>query len=138
VRHAEDGARAADLRVAVQRTMQAHAAVFRTSEPLCEGIEKMDGMTEGRSDVGLADRPPIWNAGLVEALDLDDLIGDAPTTIRGAHAREDCPERDGRNRPKHALVRMDGNCRVSPDRCGVKMRTPTDGVQVFPPRPRVC
>jgi succinate dehydrogenase / fumarate reductase flavoprotein subunit len=146
VRHAKGSTSVAELRLAMQRTMQTHAAVFRNSESLREGIEKMDKIAAGYSDIRIADRSLIWNTDLVEALELDNLIGNALTTIysaearkesRGAHFHEDYPERDDQNWLKHTLARMDEKYRVSLDYRDVKMRTLTNEVQVFPPKPRV-
>jgi succinate dehydrogenase / fumarate reductase flavoprotein subunit len=146
VRNAKGSTSVAELRLTMQRTMQTHAAVFRTSELLKEGVEKMDKVAAGYSDIRIADRSLIWNSDLVEALELDNLIGNALTTVygaearkesRGAHAHEDYPERDDQNWMKHTLARVDENYAVSLDYRDVKMRTLTNEVQVFPPKARV-
>ena len=94
----------------------------------------------------IGDRSLIWNSDLVEALELDNLIGNALTTVvgaearhesRGAHAHEDYPERDDANWMKHTLARVNEKYEVSLDYRDVKMRTLTNEVQVFPPKPRV-
>jgi len=146
VRHAKGSTSVAELRLNMQRTMQTHAAVFRTSELLQEGVQKMDKVAAGYSDIRIADRSLIWNSDLAEAMELDNLIGNALTTVvgaearkesRGAHAQEDYPERDDANWMKHTLAKVDGNYKVSLDYRDVKMRTLTNEVQVFPPKPRV-
>jgi len=146
VRNAKGSTSVAELRLTMQRTMQTHAAVFRTSELLKEGVEKMDKVAAGYADIKIADRSLIWNSDLMEALELDNLIGNALTTVhgadarkesRGAHAQEDFPERDDVNWMKHTLARVDDNYAVSLDYRDVKMRTLTNEVQVFPPKPRV-
>ena len=146
VRNAKGSTSVAELRLNMQRTMQTHAAVFRTSELLREGVEKMDKVAAGYGDIKIADRSLIWNSDLVEALELDNLIGNALTTVygadarkesRGAHAHEDFPERDDQNWMKHTLARVDDKYRVALDYRDVKMRTLTNEVQVFPPKPRV-
>ncbi|MBV1797339.1 succinate dehydrogenase flavoprotein subunit [Siccirubricoccus sp. G192] len=146
VRHAKGGTSVADLRVTMQRTMQTHAAVFRTSELLKEGLEKMHKVQAGYGDIHIADRSLIWNSDLMEALELDNLVGNAMTTIagaearkesRGAHAQEDYPERDDQNWMKHTLAWVDERGNVKLDYRDVKMRTLTNEVQVFPPKARV-
>jgi succinate dehydrogenase / fumarate reductase, flavoprotein subunit len=146
VRHAKGGTSVADLRMNMQRTMQTHAAVFRTSELLKEGLEKMHKVQAGYGDIHIADRSLIWNSDLMEALELDNLVGNAMTTIagaearkesRGAHAQEDYPERDDQNWMKHTLAWVDEKGGVKLDYRDVKMRTLTNEVQVFPPKARV-
>jgi succinate dehydrogenase / fumarate reductase flavoprotein subunit len=145
-RHAKGGTPTAELRLAMQRTMQTHAAVFRTSQSLAEGVEKMRKIWGGLSDLRVSDRSMIWNSDLVEALELDNLLGNAMTTIvgaearkesRGAHAHEDYPERDDVNWMKHTLAWCDESGAVRLDYRDVKMRTLTNEVQVFPPKARV-
>ncbi|RYJ04071.1 MAG: succinate dehydrogenase flavoprotein subunit [Acetobacteraceae bacterium] len=146
VRNAKGSTSVADLRGNMQRTMQTHAAVFRTSDLLREGVEKMKKVQAGYGDIRIADRSLIWNSDLVEALELDNLIGNAITTIvgadarhesRGAHSHEDHPERDDQNWMKHTLAWVGENGDVKLDYRDVKMRTLTNEVQVFPPKARV-
>ena len=130
----------------MQRAMQEHAAVFRTTELLREGVEKMNKVAASYDDIRIADRSLIWNSDLVEALELDNLIGNALTTVhgadarlesRGAHAHEDFPDRDDVNWMKHTLAWVNEARAVKLDYRDVKMRTLTNEVQVFPPRARV-
>jgi succinate dehydrogenase / fumarate reductase flavoprotein subunit len=146
VRHAKGNTAVGELRLNMQRTMQTHAAVFRTSELLKEGVEKMRSVHAGYGDIKIADRSLIWNSDLMEAMELDNLIGNAMTTIvgaearkesRGAHAQEDYPERDDVNWMKHTLAWVDERGNVKLDYRDVKMRTLTNEVQVFPPKARV-
>jgi succinate dehydrogenase / fumarate reductase flavoprotein subunit len=146
VRHAKGDASVSEVRLTMQRTMQEHAAVFRTSALLKEGVEKMNAVAKSYADIRIADRSLIWNSDLMEAMELDNLIGNALTTVvgaearkesRGAHAHEDYPERDDVNWLKHTLAWVDENYRVRLDYRDVKMRTLTNDVQVFPPKARV-
>jgi succinate dehydrogenase / fumarate reductase flavoprotein subunit len=106
----------------------------------------MQKIAAGYDDIKITDRSLIWNSDLVEALELDNLLGNALTTVvsaearkesRGAHAHEDFPERDDQNWMKHSLAWVDGNRNVKLDYRDVKMRTLTNEVQVFPPKARV-
>jgi succinate dehydrogenase / fumarate reductase flavoprotein subunit len=146
VRNAKGSSTVSDVRLQMQRTMQEHAAVFRTSDLLREGVAKMGKVAASYDDIKIADRSLIWNSDLVEALELDNLIGNALTTIhgaearkesRGAHAHEDFPDRDDVNWMKHSLAWVDDKRNVKLDYRDVKMRTLTNEVQVFPPKARV-
>jgi succinate dehydrogenase / fumarate reductase, flavoprotein subunit len=145
-RHAGGGTRVAELRLEMQRTMQSHAAVFRDSKTLATGVEKMHKLWDGMSDMSVSDHSLIWNSDLVEALELQNLMGNAMTTMvgadarhetRGAHAHDDYPERDDHNWLKHTLTWCDERGDVRLDYRPVSMRTLTNEVSVFPPKKRV-
>ena len=96
--------------------MQNNCAVFRTGEVLAEGKELIHKVWSGSSDIKVTDRSLIWNSDLLETLEFDNLIGQAVVTMegalnrqesRGAHAREDFPDRDDNTWMKHTLAWLD-------------------------------
>ena len=136
----------ADIRLEMQKTMQAHAAVFRTGDTLSAGIEKLQGTFASFADVKVTDRSLIWNTDLVETLELENLLLQATATIkaasnrkesRGAQAREDYPDRDDKNWMKHTLAWVDGTGTVALDYRAVNLDTLTDEVETVPPKARV-
>jgi succinate dehydrogenase / fumarate reductase flavoprotein subunit len=145
-RHAKGGTRVAELRADLQRAMQAHAAVFRNSDSLKLGVEKVQKIWSGMADLAVTDRSLIWNSDLVEALELQNLMGNAMTTMvgaearkesRGAQAHDDYPNRDDANWMKHTVAWCDDDGDVKLDYRPVKMQTLTNEVSVFPPQKRV-
>ena len=143
-RHAKGGTKVADLRLEMQRTMQAHAAVFRNSEePDARAWRRCTKVWGGLADMSVADRSLIWNSDLMEALELQNLMGNAMTTMvgaearkesRGAHAHDDFPDRDDENWMKHTLAWCDDNGEVRLDYRPVQMQTLTNEVSVIPPQ----
>jgi succinate dehydrogenase / fumarate reductase flavoprotein subunit len=146
LRNASGDTPTAVIRDRMQRSMQSHAAVFRTQETLEEGVRQIREIRESFADVRVSDRSLVWNSDLVETLELQNLLGQALVTIvsaenrkesRGAHAREDFPDRDDGNWQKHTLCWLDeaGNTRI--DYRPVHMYTLDDEVEVVPPVARV-
>jgi succinate dehydrogenase / fumarate reductase flavoprotein subunit len=145
-RHAQGATRVSHLRDAMQRIMQKHAAVFRNSASLAEGVHKISEVWSGLADMSVSDRSLIWNSDLVEALELQNLVCNAVTTMvsaearhesRGAQAHDDFPDRDDHNWMKHTLSWVGGDGSVHLDYRPVRMQTLTNEVQVFPPKKRV-
>jgi len=145
-RFAHGSTKVAELRLEMQRTMQSHAAVFRTSKSLTEGVAKIRRVSDGLADMSVADSSLVWNSDLMEALELQNLMGNAMTTMaganartesRGAHAHDDFPDRDDENWMKHTLAWRDDQGNVTLDYRPVKMQTLTNEVSVFPPKKRV-
>ena len=146
LRNASGNTSTAQIRDDMQRTMQKHAAVFRTGESMQEGVEKMNQVFASFDDIKISDRGLIWNTDLVEALELENLLLQAQTIIQGAlnrtesrggHAREDFSERDDENWMKHTLAWVDDSGKVKFDYRPVHMYTLSDECEVIPPKERV-
>ncbi|HEY4530804.1 MAG TPA: succinate dehydrogenase flavoprotein subunit [Luteimonas sp.] len=146
LRHANGGTPTAVIRDNMQRTMQADAAVFRTGETLAQGVSKIREIHASFADVRVSDRSLVWNSDLIETMELQNLLGLSLATIvsaenrkesRGAHAREDFPDRNDSEWQKHTLTWVDdaGNTRI--DYRPVHMYTLDDEVEVVPPVARV-
>jgi len=145
-RHARGGTPCAALRLEMQQIMQSHCAVFRTGEILAEGKDRLGKVWDGRSDISVSDRSMIWNSDLVEALEFDNLLEQSVVSVdaaldreesRGAHAREDFPERDDENWMKHTLIWLDEDGRSRMEYRPVHTSTMTNEVQAVPPKDRV-
>ena len=146
LRHAKGGTGTAQLRMNMQRTMQNDCAVFRTQQSLDEGCVKLDKVISGRPDLRVKDRSLIWNSDLMETLEFENLILQAQATIRsaanrkesrGAHAREDYPERDDKEWMKHTVIWVDDSGKTRIDYRPVIMQPMSNDVQSFPPKARV-
>lgn len=149
-RNAKGGSPTAKIRLEMQHTMQKHAAVFRDSALLSEGVQKMVQVNASMQDVGVSDRSLIWNTDLIETLELDNLMSQAVCTMvsaenrkesRGAHAHEDFPNRDDAEWMKHTVSWFEGwggkGGKVTLDYRPVHDYTLTDEAEYIKPKARV-
>jgi len=137
----------AELRAEMQQAMQDDAAVFRTGESLQSGIDRMAQVHARRAHLKISDRSLIWNSDLMETLELENLIAQAVVSVagalnrtesRGAHAREDFPERNDAQWMKHTLAWFDdaaGAVRI--DYRTVHDYTMSNDIAPIPPKARV-
>ena len=125
--------------------MQNNCAVFRTAEVLRDGVGKIDGVAKSFGDLAINDRSMIWNSDLMEALELQNLLEQAVVALhsaenrtesRGAHARDDFPERDDVNWLKHTVAWLDGGGKGTIGYRPVHLYTLSNEVQAFPPKAR--
>ena len=128
----------------IQMVMQHHASIFRTGALLEAGMQKMKRAWVAMENLHVADRSLIWNNDLLEALEVDNLICLATVTLasaaarkesRGAHWREDFPERDDVNHLSHTLASLDDKGNVQLSTRGVRMND-ANSAPSFPPEKR--
>ena len=145
LRNASGNIKTSELRLSMQKTMQAKCAVFRTEKTLKEGVNEIRKPFEGMKNISVKDKSLIFNTDLVETLEFDNLIRQAITTMesayhrkesRGAHAREDFPKRDDEKYMQHTLSWHDEKG-VKIDYRPVHRNTLTNDVQYFPPQERI-
>lgn len=146
IRYNKGKTNSADLRLDMQKAMQDHAAVFRTGDSLKEGVKKIDKVYAGKTDLKVDDKSMIFNTDLVETLELDNLLSQAVASMhscvnreesRGAHAREDFPDRNDKKWMKHSLIWVDDKGKTKIGYRPVTLTTLTNEVEPVPPKARV-
>ncbi|MBL4906974.1 MAG: FAD-binding protein, partial [Sneathiella sp.] len=145
-RHAKGAQSTAQIRDKMQRVMQDDCAVFRTGDTLQAGVKKINDVEKQMADIKTTDRSLIWNSDLIETLELNNLISQAVVSMtaaenrkesRGAHAREDFPDRDDKNWMKHTLTYHTPEGGVKLDYRPVYEYTLTDEIEYIKPKARV-
>jgi succinate dehydrogenase / fumarate reductase, flavoprotein subunit len=147
IRWSKGGTTAGTIRLAMQRTMQRHCAVFRSGPLLDEGRSKLDDALETmRADLDVTDHSLIFNTDLAETLEVDNMLAQASVSLhsaigrtesRGAHAREDFPKRDDTNWLKHTLCWRDGDGKIRLEYRPVHMQPLSNEVSSIRPKERV-
>jgi succinate dehydrogenase / fumarate reductase flavoprotein subunit len=136
----KDGENVAQVTDALCKTMQTYCGVFRFEDTLLQGVEKIKAVAERVERTEIKDKSRVFNTARIEALELDNMKEVAVATMfsaearresRGAHARDDFPERDDDNWLKHTLFFSDGH-RL--DYKPVRLKPLT--VDSFPPKKR--
>lgn len=146
-RNASGSTPTASLRLEMQKAMQEDAAVFRTGESLDSGVKRLQAVWDKKGDIKVSDRGLVWNTDLMETLEFDNLIGQAVVTVngaanrtesRGAHAREDFPDRNDTDWMKHTLAWLDNQSgKVKIDYRPVHSYTMSEDIAYIPPKQRV-
>ena len=144
--HSKGNSSVGEVRHAMQNAMQKHAAVFRSTKSLKEGVEKINSISKSLDNIGIEDRSLIFNTDLIESLELENLMQQALVTIRsadqrkesrGAHAHENYPDRDDKDWMKHTLMWLDQNNKSKLGYRDVQLNTLSNEVKSIPPVARV-
>ena len=145
VRHSKGGNKPGAVRPLMQEVMQSSFGVFRHSDTLKEGLDKLIALRDRLERVTVDNDSLLWNVALVSALELTNLADQAlviahsahaRTESRGAHAREDYQKRDDVNWLKHTCAWKDADWKVTFDYRPVRLNTLSNDVPGFPPAER--
>jgi succinate dehydrogenase / fumarate reductase flavoprotein subunit len=145
IRNADGTQGAAQIRLEMQKCMQKHAAVFRDEKIMSEGVKNLRNVISTFTNLKIKDRGLIWNSDLIEALELDNLLGQSLVTIesalnrkesRGAHCRDDFPDRDDKEWMKHSLMWSNAKYETKIDYREVKLEPMTKEMKAIPPKKR--
>ena len=145
IRHSKGGNKAGEIRPLMQQVMQSGFGVFRRSDSLKDGLEKLVALRDPLDRVTVDNDGLQWNVALVSALELANLADQAVviahsacarTESRGAHAHEDFPKRDDANWLKHTCAWKDSDWKVDFAYRPVRLDTLSDDVASFPPAER--
>src|SRR5690606_798561 len=113
MRNRPDGERVADIRKALQETMDLNAQVFRTGESLNQALSDIRELQKRYRNASVQDKGKLFNTDLLEAIELGFLLDIAEVTVvaainrkesRGGHYREDFPQRDDTNYMLHTMA----------------------------------
>jgi len=146
IRHNKGEIFSGEARNEMQKIMQKKCAVFRTEDLIKSGIKEFETVERKMENIQVKDQSLIFNTDLVETLELHNLMEQSKATLysalnrtesRGAHAREDYPERDDKNWLVHSLVWLDKEGNIKLDKKPVNLNTLTNHVQPIPPKKRV-
>lgn len=146
LRYAKGTQKTGEIRLAMQRLMQSHCAVFRNQDLLTQGQEKIKAVVSSFADIQINDHSLIWNTDLLEALELENLLQQSVVVLasaanrtesRGAHAREDYPDRDDEKWLKHTLVWLKDQNSATLGERPVHLQTLTSDVESIPLAKRV-
>lgn len=146
LRQSKGQLKTSEIRLKMQHTMQQQCGVFRTEEILQKGVEQINAVVPLMDEIVVNDKSMIWNSDLVEALELENLLAQSVVTLnaalnrkesRGAHAREDFPDRDDKKWLKHTVTWLSDNTKVRVDYRPVTLETGTDEVESVPLQKRV-
>ncbi len=146
LRNADGSKSTAEIRQHMQKTMQKYCSVFRNDKNMAIGMEEIKTAAASLEDIRLVDRSLIWNMDLMEALELENLMGQSVVTFasalnrkesRGAHSHDDYPERDDKDWLKHTVAGTNDNQNVTISYRPVIMKTMTDEIEPVPLAKRV-